>query len=233
MDLFFLPDLSGEYLLLPEDESRHCIRVLRKKKGEALHLTDGKGNLLMGEIINDHPKRCEVKVVSIRQQPKPSKYLIHVAMAPTKNLSRIEWAVEKMCEMGIASFTSVICEHSEGTRVNMKRLEKIMISAMLQSNGCHLPILRDLLPFPDLIQEETRGIKLIGYCGEQTRPLTQAYEHGKDAVILIGPEGDFSEEEIQMAASAGFVAISLGKSRLRTETAGVMACAAIHTLNGL
>jgi 16S rRNA (uracil1498-N3)-methyltransferase len=229
MNLFYAPAIQGNLFTLDEEESKHCIRVLRLKKGDILHLTDGKGNLYETAISDDHPKRCSVEVLSVQSRYMKRDFCVHIAIAPTKNPGRMEWFLEKVTEIGVDEITPLICEHSERTFINTSRLEKILVSAMKQSLKAYLPKLHDPAEFNPFIQKPFSGQKFIGYCEQdETKLLKNLYKTGENALILIGPEGDFSGKEIREAKNSGFIPISLGKSRLRTETAGIVAC---HTIN--
>jgi 16S rRNA (uracil1498-N3)-methyltransferase len=233
MHLFYTPDIDGELYTLSEEESKHAIRVLRLEKGDAVSLIDGKGNLFQGEVADDHPKRCTVHITDIQKQYGKRSFHLHIAMAPTKNMERTEWFLEKAVEIGLDEFTPLQCEHSERVVVKTERLHKIAVAAMKQSLKAYEPVLHEAITFPKFIQSAAafKGEKFIAHCERETlQPplLKNTYTKGGDALILIGPEGDFSPQEITLARTNGFREISLGKSRLRTETAALVAC---HTLN--
>jgi len=232
MHIFYTPDISGKIYTLDETESKHCVRVLRLEKGDEITLVDGRGGFFTAEIADPNPKRCAVNVVRSELNFGLRKFQVHVAIAPTKNIERIEWFLEKATEIGIDRVTPLLCRHSERKEIKHDRLEKVMVSAMKQSLKAYLPKLDELTKFADLIRQPFEGQKFIAHCEEQHRELLKnAMVPGKNYLILIGPEGDFSPEEIEMAIAAGFVPVSLGDSRLRTETAGVVACHTFNLLN--
>lgn len=233
MHLFYTPDIDGALYTLSEDESKHAIRVLRLQKGDPLTLIDGKGNLYTAEIAEDHPKRCIAHVTDVQKEYGKRSFHLHIAMAPTKNMERTEWFLEKAVEIGLDEFTPIQCEHSERVVIKTERLHKIAVSAMKQSLKAYEPALHEVLTFPKFIQSANgfAGEKFIAHCERDKQSptlLKNSYTKGRDALILIGPEGDFSEQEITLALANGFREISLGKNRLRTETAALAAC---HTLN--
>ena len=231
MQLFYCPDLKGSTHLLNEEESKHIIRVLRLKNGDFIHLTDGKGGLFKAELIDDHPKRCTVQIVESKTEYGKRDYKLNMAVAPTKNISRYEWFLEKATEFGIDEITPIICEHSERKEVKNQRLEKVIISAVKQSLKAYVPTLKQSQKFKDFVKQEFSGQKFIAYCEGKPKHLKELYKAKSDVLILIGPEGDFSPEEVKLAQANGFDIISLGESRLRTETAAIAACHAINFIN--
>ena len=229
MHIFYTPDISGNNYTLNETESKHCVRVLRLDKGDEITLVDGCGGYFTAEIADPNPKRCLVNVIKSELNFGLRNFQIHVAIAPTKNIERMEWFLEKATEIGISRVIPILCQHSERKEIKHERLEKVMVSAMKQSLKAYLPQLDDLTKLSDLINQPFEGLKFIAHCGEQHRELLKnRIVPNHNYLILIGPEGDFSPEEIELALKSGFQAVSLGDSRLRTETAGVVAC---HTLN--
>ncbi len=232
MVLFFSNTIDDNLIRLDEDESRHCIRVLRLGKNDNIHITDGKGNLYEACISDTASGKVTASILKTIASPSPGGFSLHVAIAPTKNSERLEWFLEKSTEIGITEITPVFCTHSERNRVNHDRLNKILISAVKQSLKTRLPRLNEAVAFKDLVSRPFQGIKLIASClsGNELE-IQQAYIKGSDVVVLIGPEGDFSEIEIETAINAGFVPVSLGESRLRTETAGVYVTAVVNLLN--
>ena len=229
--LFYAPHIQ-ENPILPEDESGHAVRVLRLTEGDDIHVTDGKGVFYRARITNAHPKHCEVQIISSQQQPPLWSCQIHIAIAPPKNIDRMEWFVEKATEIGIDAITCLNCHFSERREIKTARLEKIMISAIKQSQKARLPQLTGMTDFQDFIHKPFAGSKFIAHCEEDAKlSLKQIYNHGENALILIGPEGDFSPKEISSAIEQGFQPVSLGNSRLRTETAALVACHTIHLLN--
>lgn len=229
--IFYTPDILNN-TELPVEEAQHCIKVLRKKEGDQILLTDGAGSFYDAEIIQANPKHCIVKILNTIYQPKNWDVNIQLAFAPTKNIDRIEWFVEKATEIGIDRFSPVLCQYSERKEIKNQRLEKIMISAMKQSQKAILPQLDEMIPFSDFIKQSFEGKKFIAHCYPQKKQeLKDVYKKGENALILIGPEGDFSEEEVRQAIENGFIPVSLGESRLRTETAALVSCHTIHVIN--
>jgi len=235
MHRFYCPDIA-DTLTLGEEDSKHCVKVLRMGEGDTIEVVDGNGTLYTCRITMAHPKRCAVEVTERMQQPPHWEHRIVLGVAPTKNLDRIEWLVEKCVEMGVDRIIPLRCHNSERTVLKTERLKKIMVSAMKQSLKATLPLLDEMTPVAQVLAEPFEGTRCIAYCDEQLPrgqrlTLTGVYRPGQDVMVLIGPEGDFSPEEVQAARDAGFMPVTLGESRLRTETAGMMAVAAIHTLD--
>lgn len=234
MQLFYTPSNAspGTIVTLSEEESWHCSRVLRGAEGDHLNLTDGMGKLFRGTLTAVSAKRCELVIDElISGQPRPS-WAIHIAIAPTKSPDRFEWFLEKATEIGITTITPLICERSERTSLKRERLEKILVAAMKQSLNLWLPSLGNPAKFKDFISKDHAGQRFIGYCGEvANQPLEDLYIQGHQATIMIGPEGDFTENEVNSATGKGYLPVSLGPSRLRTETAGIVATHIINLLN--
>lgn len=231
MHLFYLPHAVAGPLFLNEEESKHCIRVLRLKLGDHVLITNGKGWLYDCTIAVPHEKHCELKIES-SLEVKKERGNIHIGIAPTKNIDRFEWFLEKATEIGIDEITPLICQRSERQQVKLERLNKVLISAMKQSLSVHLPILNPATDLKRLIQSTIDGQKFMGYVDEKvTHQLKDFYRKGEKVMILIGPEGDFTAEEVEFAKGSGFIPVTLGPSRLRTETAGVVACTIINILN--
>ncbi len=233
MQLFFSNIKEGNIFTLDESESKHIIRVLRHKSGDMINITDGKGKMYSACIISDDPRKCRASVTGTPVSVDRHNYYLHIALAPTKNHDRLEWFVEKSVEMGIDEITPVICEHSERKRVRIDRLQKVMLSAMKQSYKAHLTKINKAATFRDFIGNEFDGNKIIAYLDKagNTTSLQTACKRNTSALILIGPEGDFSVEEISAAVENHFLPVSLGNSRLRTETAGLAACCWVYFLN--
>lgn len=228
MHVFYTPDiqLTGE---LPEEEAQHCTRVLRLSVGDEVTLTDGKGNFYKAIISVASNKRCLVTIKETVFQNPLWSCRLHIAMAPTKNMDRNEWFAEKATEIGFDELTFLNCRFSERKVIKTERVEKILISAIKQSLKARLPLLNEMVDFNKFVMQEFNGQKFIAHCHEGEKPLLKdVLRKGEDALVLIGPEGDFSEEEVNKATEQGFIPISLGKSRLRTETAALVAC---HTMN--
>lgn len=232
MHRFFAPDIE-ETLLLPEVESQHAVRVLRLKEGGEIEVVDGKGTLFLCRISLAHSKKCGVEIVEAIPSPNHWGNKIVLCVAPTKNLDRIEWMAEKCVEMGVDRIIPLRCRYSERKELKTERLQKILVSAMKQSLKAAMPQLDEMTPIMDVINMPFEGQKFIAYCDDavERKLLAKEYKAGVDVMIMIGPEGDFSREEVDAAFANGFVPVSLGNSRLRTETAAVAACATCHTIN--
>lgn len=229
MQLFFNPDIdqNSEGFFFDKEESRHIIKVLRKNTGDKLFVTNGLGFLFTTEITLASDTKCSVRIVNIEQSEK-RKFKLHLAVAPTKMNERYEWFLEKATEIGIAEITPLICERSERKIVKTERFEKIIQSAMKQSLECYLPKLNEPMPFKEFVKKQLSGDKFIAHCEETDRKsLKNAAAANKDTTILIGPEGDFSQNEIKIALEKNYIPVTLGATRLRTETAAVVAC---HTM---
>ena len=228
MHLFYTPDIATT-LELPQDEAAHAIRVLRLAEGSEVMLTDGKGSFYRAEIDMISGKRCYVRIVETITPDPLWRGRLHLAMAPTKNMDRIEWFAEKATEIGFDELTFLDCRFSERRVVKTERVEKILVSAMKQSLKPTLPVLNGMTPFDKFVSQPFEGQKFIAHCYEgEKEALLQALQPGENALVLIGPEGDFSPEEVQKAMTYGFRPITLGRSRLRTETAALVA---VHMMN--
>lgn len=234
MQLFYNPDLTKETTQITFDkiESRHIVRVLRKKEDAILHITNGKGFLFDAKIIIASDKKCVAEIIEIQEKPKPWNYYLHIAIAPTKNNDRIEWFLEKATEIGIDEITPIICSNSERRIVKLDRFEKIIQSAMKQSLKFTLPKINEPIKFNDFINQDFEGTFCIAHCEEQDKNLLKSVVNPSEkTTILIGPEGDFSSQEITKALEKNSIPISLGKSRLRTETAALVAVQSISFIN--
>lgn len=229
MHVFYTPDILSTKEL-PEEEAGHCLRVLRLATGDKITLTDGKGYFYEAEIAAHTNKKCEVNILSSTLQEPLWKGHIQVALAPTKNMDRMEWLVEKMTEIGIDEISFLNCRFSERKVIKLERINKIVVSAVKQSLKARMPRVDEMADFNRFVKQDFgTAQKFIAHCYEQDKQLLKdTMTAGSDAVVLIGPEGDFSEEEVGMAIDNGFVPISLGPSRLRTETAALAAC---HIMN--
>lgn len=228
MHVFYTPDIASN-LELPEEEAGHCLRVLRLSIGDEIMLTDGKGCFYKAVISAASGKRCQVKVTEAIPQEKGWNGWLHIAMAPTKNMDRTEWFTEKATEIGFDELSFLNCRYSERKVIKKERIEKILVSAVKQSLKATMPVLNEMTDFNKFVSRDFKGQKFIAHCYEGEKPLLKdILRSGEDALVMIGPEGDFSEEEVAKAIAAGFHPVSLGKSRLRTETAALVAC---HTLN--
>ena len=222
MHVFYTPDIAVSPEL-PEEEAGHCLRVLRLGVGDEVMLADGKGTFYRAAISAASGKRCQVRVTETLPQEPFWKGRFHLAMAPTKNMDRTEWLAEKATEMGFDELTFLNCRFSERKVIKTERIEKIVVSAMKQSLKAWKPVVNELTDFGAFVGRDFPGQKFIAHCYEGEKPLLkEVLEPRQDAVLLIGPEGDFSPEEVAKAEAAGFRAVSLGKSRLRTETAALV-----------
>lgn len=231
---FYAPDIA-ETFSLPEDEAKHCVRVLRHKIGDVIEVIDGKGKRYHCRITDDNPRRMAVEIVDSVDEPLSWETFITIAVAPTKNMDRMEWLVEKLTEIGINRFVPLLCRHSERKELKIDRLQRIAVSAMKQSLKATLPIIEPITPFNAFVQNDNSEARFIAYC-DSTIPrllLAKEYKSSKSVTILIGPEGDFDIEEIKMALECGMKPITLGDNRLRTETAALTACDTIHVLTQL
>ncbi|MBR2638258.1 MAG: 16S rRNA (uracil(1498)-N(3))-methyltransferase [Bacteroidaceae bacterium] len=228
MALFYAPQIA-ETWELPEDEAAHSLRVLRLGVGDELDITDGRGNLYKAVISSISGKHCYVEAKEVLSGQKGWAGHLHIAIAPTKNMDRIEWMVEKAVEIGVDEITFLNCRFSERKVIKTERIERIVVSAMKQSLKRYKTVVNEMVDFSKFINSNVIGDKFIAHCYDDERVLLKEnLTHGNDVTILIGPEGDFSTDEVRMALDNGFKAVSLGNSRLRTETAGLVAC---HTFN--
>lgn len=233
MQVFYAPDISGRSYILDENESKHIVRVLRMKRGTPVKLIDGKGNLYEGVIAEPDQKRCLIEIESVTRDFEKRNYILHIAISPLKNPERFEWFIEKAVEIGIDEITPLICQNSEKRDIKTARIRNIIISAMKQSLKAKEPVLNPVKSFAEFIGEKHEGKLMIAHCYSEIKreKISEVYLRGEDAVIMIGPEGDFSKEEIKATMSNFFTHIHLGNSRLRTETAGVAACHSIYFIN--
>ncbi len=232
MQLFYIPEITGNTVALDADESKHAVKVLRLSSGDQIQIVDGKGGFYLAEILDAHPKSCSISILETHKEFEKRDFSLHLAIAPTKNIDRFEWCLEKCTEIGVDTITPLLSAHSERKIIKPERLEKILVSAMKQSVKAYLPKLNELTRFEDLISTGFQGEKYIAHCNDGEKPhLQKLVSKGKDVLLLIGPEGDFSPEEVEQAKAAGFTEISLGKARLRTETAGVVACHIVNLAN--
>lgn len=235
MQLFYSPDITDSQLqfTFSKEESKHIVKVLRKKIGDILNITNGKGDLFSAKIIIADIKNCVVTIKTSKTQ-KPLEYNLHLAVAPTKMNDRYEWFLEKATEIGVTSITPVICDNSERKIIKIDRFEKILQSAMKQSLNCYLPKLNDAIPFKNFIKQEFSGSLFIAHCEKTNKKsLKKEIKQKQDITILIGPEGDFSTKEIEQAIQYNFNPVTLGETRLRTETAAIVACHSVAFVNEL
>ena len=228
MHLFYTPVLNAETVLLTEEESKHAIKVLRLAKEDTVNLIDGKGGFYKAVIQDANPKKCLLRITDTTLQFGFRPYRINIAVAPTKNIERMEWFIEKATEIGVDRISFLLCERSERKQVNLERLEKVVVSAMKQSLKAYRPELTDLIPFKDFVAEVKPAETYIAHLEEHDLMPLHGVPLQESVCVLIGPEGDFSPQEIKLAYEIGIKPVTLGTSRLRTETAALVAC---HTLN--
>jgi 16S rRNA (uracil1498-N3)-methyltransferase len=233
MHVFYSPLTDGQMLILSQEESYHAVKVLRLREGQTVVVTDGLGKWYKGKLAEANARACLVNILEREVQP-PRPFHLHMAVAPTKNIDRFEWFLEKATECGIDEITPVFCENSERNIIKPERLEKLLVAAMKQSLRAYLPILNPANGFKDFLSKKTQGAKMIAHCGDGVRNnLNALYSAGQNITLLIGPEGDFSENEVKAALNAGYKPITLGDYRLRTETAAVALCINLNFVNGL
>ena len=229
MNLFYCTEISGHLATLDENESKHAVRVLRIRVGETVQFIDGKGGWYTGTVVSADPRSTVIAISEAQIQQEPLPYYLHLAVAPTKNIDRFEWILEKATELGIDRITPIICERSERKVVKTDRSFRVVLSAVKQSLKAWLPTLDEPMAFGQFIRSGLSGQKMIAHCeAGQKLPITSLLIGAQEYTIMIGPEGDFSAEEIDQAEKAGFSSISLGESRLRTETAAITACNAVY-----
>lgn len=230
---FYHSELSEKTIELSSEESRHCARVLRLKTGDNIAITDGNGHLAAGTILQVDTRQTVVNIENIETRTTERPFHLHMAVAPTKNIDRFEWFLEKATETGIDEITPVLCSQSERSVIKPERLHKILVAALKQSQRTNLPQLNPMVKFTDFISQKTMAThKFIAHCDEGEKSfLHQTYQKGESALVMIGPEGDFSGDEIRHAMQIRFKAISLGDFRLRTETAALNACVELNLLN--
>ena len=231
MSIFYAPDARSTGVL-PEEESQHAVRVLRLKAGDEIEIVDGKGNFFRAVIMNANHNQCSFEIREAIADFGKKDYRLHIAIAPTKNIDRFEWFIEKAVEIGIDEITPLICRFSERKVIKPERIEKIIVAAAKQSQKAYFPVLNPLCNFNDFIKTASAAQKFIAHCYESDKkPLQQVLKKSSDVIILIGPEGDFSVDEVQFATGNNYQPVSLGNSRLRTETAGIVACHTVALLN--
>ncbi len=233
MQLFYNATINEatETFSFDKEESKHIIKVLRKKDGDILFVTNGLGFLFKTEIVLASDSKCTVQIASF-EKSAPSPYKLHLAVAPTKMNDRYEWFLEKATEIGIQEITPIICDRSERKVINIERFEKIILSAMKQSNELYLPKLNPAISFKEFMKQKNKGLQLIAHCEEtDKKTLKSILKPNTDVTVLIGPEGDFSEKEVALALEQNYIPVSLGNTRLRTETAAVVACHSVVFFN--
>ena len=233
MHVFYTPDINSAEYMLNEEESRHCMKVLRLVVGDMVHLIDGRGGLYEAEIINESKRNVTLHVLKTTSEYQKRNHRLHIAVAPTKNIDRLEWFLEKATEIGIDEITPLICDRSERKVVKEDRLSKVITSAVKQSLQAYHPQLNEAVNYKEFIAKHSADNKMIAHCidGEPRQFISDVISAGQSCLILIGPEGDFSPNEIQQALQNNFKPLTLGNTRLRTETAALAACFEVNYLN--
>ena len=233
MQLFYNPrlDKSASQFVFSPEESNHIVKVLRKKEGDKLLITNGKGKIFEAKVVVADSKKCKAQITSTTKKHR-KMYWFHLVVAPTKSNDRFEWFLEKATEIGVDEITPIICEHSERKIVKPERMEKVLQSAMKQSMQAYLPKLNPAIGYNEFIEQQREGLLFIAHCDEDEKlELKRRVAPDKDVTILIGPEGDFSRAEIEVAYGKGYLPVSLGQNRLRTETAAIVACTTVNLIN--
>lgn len=232
MNVFYLPGAQIGMISFPEEESKHIVKVLRMKEGDRFCVTDGNGSLYDAELVDAHPKRAMADLSNQRNGYDIRNFKVSIAIAPTKLNERTEWFLEKATEIGVDEVKLFSSYHSERRVANVERFKKIVVSAMKQSVKSKMPLVEEMVPFDKLVKQNYDGQKFIAWIDDGVKEqLCDLYQKGENALVLIGPEGDFSKEEVALAKENGFVPVSLGEARLRTETAAVVACHTIQLIN--
>jgi 16S rRNA (uracil1498-N3)-methyltransferase len=230
LNLFYQPRLPDGVNYLDAEESRHTVRVLRMQEGDQLSLTDGKGCFYSAKITNPDSKKCEFEILN-KEEVSKKKFHVHVAIAPTKNADRIEWFVEKATEIGVDEISFITCKNSERKLLNLERIEKVAISAMKQSQQAWLPRIHEMIPFKEILKVSAEQKFIAHVDASNPKQLHSVAAQGKKYLVLIGPEGDFSNEELLSASEHNLEKVSLGANRLRTETAGIVAAQIFGLIN--
>jgi 16S rRNA (uracil1498-N3)-methyltransferase len=233
MQIFYAPDITSDTYILDENESKHLIRVLRMIRGAEVRLIDGKGNLYEAKISDPDQKKCVLKITGKTVGFEKRDYKLHIAISPLKNPERFEWFVEKSVEIGIDEITPLVCRNTEKPGIKTERINNIIVSAMKQSLKATKTVLNETCNFKDFISKKSDSICIIAHCNNSLirRRISEVYTKSRNAIILIGPEGDFTIEEIDSAVNSRFIPVHLGTSRLRTETAGIAVCHSIYFMN--
>lgn len=232
MQIFYTPDINSDFYILNEEESRHCTKVLRLQKGDTISLVDGRGTLYTAEIADPHPKKTSLRVISKQTGFGKRSHYLHLAVAPTKNIERFEWFLEKATEIGIDEITPLICDRSERREIKADRLNKIITSAVKQSIKAYHPRLNEPVKFKTFVSAISTGQKFIAHCNAGEKfPLRDLLIRDTRYTILIGPEGDFTTEEVNISTQKGYITVTLGEARLRTETAALETCFEVNFLN--
>ena len=232
MNVFYLPTAQIGTISFPEEESKHMVKVLRMKEGDRFCVTDGNGSLYDAELVDAHPKRAMAELSGKRQGYDVRDFKVSIAIAPTKLNERTEWFLEKATEIGIDEVRLFASYHSERRVANVERFKKIVVAAMKQSVKSKMPAVEEMVAFDKLVKQDFDGQKFIAWIDDDVKEqLCDLYKKGENVRVLIGPEGDFSREEVELAKENGFIPVSLGESRLRTETAAIVACHTIQLIN--
>jgi 16S rRNA (uracil1498-N3)-methyltransferase len=233
MQIFLGQDFSDGNVILSPEESKHCTKVLRHKRGDVIHVIDGRGNFFVAELYDIDPESCKAKIKEKKNIAAKKDYRLHIAVSPTKNPDRIEWMLEKCTEMGADEFSFITCKRTEKPTVKLERLQKITESAVKQSIQGIIPKINDVRVFKEFILQQKDNVakKYIAYCGEETKTDLKNILSEKDVMVLIGPEGDFTPDEVKLAFEHGFTPLSLGETRLRTETAGLFVTASFKSIS--
>lgn len=231
MQLFYCPGILRNEFFLSDEESKHCARVLRKKAGDSIHIIDGQGTYYEAALTEVTPKKCQFDIIKSTYQKK-QKYHIHIAISPTKNIDRTEWFVEKAIEIGVDEISFLQTDHSERTRINLDRIEKKAISAIKQSIRSYLPQINEIQKLSTFLKRDFEGQKFVAHLNENSPAyLNQQAAVQNDYLVLVGPEGGFSEQEIDLINQHGYQSVRLGNHRLRTETAGIVSCSILNQIN--
>lgn len=233
MQLFYNPklDQSASQFVFSVEESKHLVKVLRKKEGDLVNITNGKGYLFEAKIIIADVKKCTAEIIDTDKKHQKMHWF-HLVVAPTKMNDRFEWFLEKATEIGVNEITPIICDNSERKIIKVERMEKVILSAMKQSLQAFLPKLNAPVTYKEFITNQHKGLLFIAHCADGEKlDLKRRVAPDKDVTILIGPEGDFSKKEIKLAYESGFLPVSLGDNRLRTETAAIVACTMVNMIN--
>lgn len=233
MHRFYIPEINGDTCVLSEEESKHCIRVLRLLQNDVIEITDGKGSRFKAVIENANPKACLVRITE-HQKDAPPPWELILAIAPTKNMARMEWLIEKLTEIGFTKLIPIECHNSERTVLKTERLKKIALEALKQSGRVYLPEIEELITFKGLLNtyQAFAGQKFIPHCNNTERQtFSSIYKKGQNALVLIGPEGDFTAEEVELAIKQGYIPVTLSENTLRSETAALVAAISLKTLN--
>lgn len=233
MQLFYAHKIDDSKAFLDPEETRHCTKTLRKNINDIISFTDGCGGMYEGKIVDFNKKSCTLEIIKTLKTTDKRNFKLHLAIAPTKNINRLEWFLEKATELGIDEVTFLLCQRSERKKIRLDRLEKVVLSAAKQSLKSIFPKVNDLIKFKDFIPQTKAAFKGIAHCNTDNLPHLKNIlsQEVNEVLLLIGPEGDFSEEEVALATTHGFEEIGLGTSRLRTETAGIAACHTVHLIH--